>query len=74
MVNDDTALPCPRSVTHPAAMAVPFQHRLPETTEVFFILTPEAVTGGAHPMREHRLPPAAAVHGELNGLSLWLHR
>jgi hypothetical protein len=74
MVNDDAALPCSRSVTHPATIAVPFQHRLSETSEVLLILTPEAVAGRAHPMREHSLSPAAAVHGELYGLSFWLHR
>jgi hypothetical protein len=56
MVNDDAALPCSRRIANPASIAVPFQYPLSETAEVFLILTPEAVAGRAHAMREHRLP------------------
>ncbi len=72
-MHDDASLPCPRRVTDSAAIAVPLQHRLPQTSEIFLILTAERIAGCTHAMREHRLPSAAAVHRELNGLSLWLH-
>lgn len=74
MVNDHAALPCSGRIAHPAAIPVPFQHCFPETAEMFLVLPAEGVAGGTHAMREHGLSTAAAVHRELDGLSLALHR
>ncbi len=74
MVNDHAALACSWRIAHPAAIAVPFQHRFPQATEVLLILTPQCVAGRAHALGQNGLSTTAAMHRELNGLFPGLHR
>lgn len=68
VVNDHAALPRRRCIAHPATIAVPLQHRLPQPAEVLLVLSPKCVAGRTHAVCQHCLPPAATMHRELNGV------
>ena len=51
VVDDDAALSCSGRIANPASIAVSFQHGLPQTAEVLFMLTTERIASRAHAVR-----------------------
>ncbi len=66
MMHHDRAFSASGSSADAAAIAVPSEHLLPQTAEIFLILPPERVARSAHAQRENFSPSATTVKCPLN--------